>query len=380
MPAGPDRSPVRVLHVHAGNMFGGVERILETLAGASTSGSVASSFALCFEGRLAGAVAARGASVTLLGPVRASRPWQVRTAGRRLSQLLETDAFDLAVVHSAWSHMLLGPAIRRTGYPLVRWLHAAESGRSWQERAAGLVRPDFVICNSRYTCDASSRRYPGVAREVFYAPVPFDEVEPGHRNQLRESLGTPAEAIVIVMAARMEALKGHATLLTALSMLRVERPWACWIAGGAQRPAEVQYVETLESEIHRLGLSRRVRLLGERPDVSALLSAADIYCQPNIGPDAFGLSFVEALVSGLPVVSTTLGAVGEVVDQASGILVAPHEPGQVASALESLFHDERRRAMSAAARTRGARFTNVDARIAALAGLLGPVRRTPALQ
>ena len=111
-------------------MFGGVERILETLAGAPTSGPIASSFALCFEGRSRGLVAARGASVTLLGAVRASRPWQVRTAGRRLSQLLETDAFDLAVVHSAWSHMLLGPAIRRTGYPLVRWLHAAESGRS----------------------------------------------------------------------------------------------------------------------------------------------------------------------------------------------------------------------------------------------------------
>jgi glycosyltransferase involved in cell wall biosynthesis len=123
-----------------------------------------------------------------------------------------------------------------------------------------------------------------------------------------------------------------------------------------------------------------VTLLGERPDVSALLSAADNYCHPNIGPDAFGLSFVEALVAGLPIVSTTLGAVSEVVDPASGILVAPHEPGQVASALESLFDDDRRRAMSAAARARGTRFTDVDARVAALAELLGPVRQTLALQ
>ena len=85
-------------------MFGGVERILETLARSSTSGPIASSFALCFDGRFAGAVAARGAPVTLLGPVRASRPWQVRSAGKRLTQLLATDAPDLAVVHSAWSH------------------------------------------------------------------------------------------------------------------------------------------------------------------------------------------------------------------------------------------------------------------------------------
>ncbi len=124
-----------------------------------------------------------------------------------------------------------------------------------------------------------------------------------------------------------------------------------------------------------------MQLLGERRDVSALLAAADIYCQPNDRPGAFGLSFVEALVAGLPVVSTTLGAVSEIVDDPRpASLVAPHEPGQVASALESLFDDDQRRAMSAAARARGTRFTDVGARVAALAELLGPVRQTLALQ
>jgi glycosyltransferase involved in cell wall biosynthesis len=368
--------PLRTLHVHSGNMFGGVERILETLASAGGASGLESAFALCFEGRLSAGLERSGAALTLLPQVRISRPWQVLKARQALKARLERPRPDLVVVHSAWSHTVFGPTIRRAGIPLVRWLHAAENGRTWQERAAGFVRPDFVICNSRYTCEGSSTRYPGVARGVFYAPVPVEEVEPEVRARLRKSFDAPADAIVIVMAARMEALKGHATLLAALSRLRSARPWGCWIAGGAQRPPEVEYVEALQAEIDRLGLSSRVKLLGERPDVSALLAAADIYCQPNIGPDAYGLSFVEALVSGLPVVSTTLGAVGEVVDASCGILVPPHAPEQVASALESLFDNETRRAMSVAALARGAQFTDVDARVEALAELLAPVHHT----
>jgi glycosyltransferase involved in cell wall biosynthesis len=362
-------------------MFGGVERILETLARQSIRGPLVSSFALCFDGRFAHAVASGGSPVTFLGPVRASRPWQVRTAGKRLSSLIESNPPDLAIVHSAWSHSLLGATIRRAGCPLVRWLHAAEHGRSWQERAAGLVRPDLVICNSHYTCDGSRARYPGVAREVCYAPVSVAPVEAASRQRLRRSLETPDDAIVIVMAARMEPLKGHAVLLSALSRLRQARRWICWIAGGAQQPSEEHYVRGLEVEIDRLGLSPHVRLLGERADVSALLAAADIYCQPNDGPDAFGLSFVEALVSGLPVVSTRLGAVGEIVDGSCSLLVAPHSPPDVAAALQSLLDDDARRiAMSRAARNRGALFTDVDARIAALARALGAVRRAPLFQ
>ena len=169
-------------------------------------GPMHSSFALCFEGRLAGAVAARGASSTLLGPVRTSRPWQVRTRAARLSQLLETDASDLAVVHSAWSHMLLGPAVRRTGYPLVRWLHAAESraivagarGRPGQARLRDLQQPLHV----RGVVKAlSGRRTRGVLRAG-----PFRRGRrPDTAISCENRSGTPAEAIVVVMAARMEA-------------------------------------------------------------------------------------------------------------------------------------------------------------------------------
>jgi hypothetical protein len=130
--------PLRALHVHSGNMFGGVERILETLACGGESSRMTSSFALCFEGRLTRALAACRASVTDLGPVRTTRPWQVARARTELTSLIERAQPDVVLVHSAWSQALLGPAFaaRAVGsYAGCTRRIRAIAGSSWQLRA-----------------------------------------------------------------------------------------------------------------------------------------------------------------------------------------------------------------------------------------------------
>ena len=74
-----------------------------------------------------------------------------------------------------------------------------------------------------------------------------------------------------------------------------------------------------------------------------MLNAADIYCQPNTQPDAFGIAFIEALSAGLPVVTTALGGAPEIVDDSCGILVQPNDAGILASSLRSLIEDNSRR-------------------------------------
>jgi glycosyltransferase involved in cell wall biosynthesis len=82
--------------------------------------------------------------------------------------------------------------------------------------------------------------------------------------------------------------------------------------------------------------------------VPALLAAADVYCQPNTGPEPFGVAFVEALAAGVPVVSTNLGAAPEIVDDSCGRLVAP-DAESVAAALRSLIQSPAlRRSLGAA--------------------------------
>ena len=50
--------------------------------------------------------------------------------------------------------------------------------------------------------------------------------------------------------------------------------------------------------------------------MTRLLAAADVFCQPNSGPEPFGIVFVEALYAGLPVIATAIGGAQEIVDAA----------------------------------------------------------------
>ena len=101
------------------------------------------------------------------------------------------------------------------------------------------------------------------------------------------------------------------------------------------------------------GISDRVRFAGERRDVAAILRAADIYCQPNVSPEPFGISLVEAQAAGLPIVTTALGGALEIVDDTCGLLVAPHDPDALAAALRRLLGDDAlRRRLGQAARDR----------------------------
>src|SRR5262249_31257251 len=98
------RSPLmRVLHVPSGNMFGGVERILETLAAhQDRCPAMQSAFVLSFDGRLAEVLREAGVPVALTGPVRGRRPWEVRRARLALTRVIAEQRPDVAVVHSSW--------------------------------------------------------------------------------------------------------------------------------------------------------------------------------------------------------------------------------------------------------------------------------------
>jgi glycosyltransferase involved in cell wall biosynthesis len=93
----------------------------------------------------------------------------------------------------------------------------------------------------------------------------------------------------------------------------------------------------------RLGVADRVRFAGQREDVPRLLAAADIFCQPNTRPEPFGIAFVEALLAGLPVVTTDLGGAREIVDDSCGVRVPAGDARALAQALRRLMEEPRLR-------------------------------------
>jgi glycosyltransferase involved in cell wall biosynthesis len=338
---------LRVLHVYSGNLYGGIETMLVTLARhRELCPEMEPHFALCFEGRLSEELTASGVPIHMLGNVRVSRPSTVRRARRALSNLFEKVDFDCVVCHAPWSQGIFGRCVKAANLSHVFWLHDAVGGRHWLERWASRTPPALVICNSRFTASTLSNLFPDVRAEVLYCPVAFSEVDLSEddRRATRAELETPDDATVIIQVSRMEAWKGQALHLEALAELRDVPGWVCWLVGGAQRPHEAAYKNELETMVTRLGIQDRVRFFGERTDVPKLLYDADIFCQPNATPEPFGIAFIEALYAGLPIVATALGGALEIVEDSCGMLVDPNDKFGLAAALHELISDPARRA------------------------------------
>jgi glycosyltransferase involved in cell wall biosynthesis len=357
---------LRVLHVHSGNLYGGVETFLMSLARfRALAPSMDMSVALTSNGRIAADLRRAEVPVAILGETRLSRPLSVWRARRALAALVQSSRPDTIVCHQPWPLAIFGPVAKRSSIPLVLWMHMA-AGRHWLDRLAWRVNPATVVCNSHFT--ASTLPASNARVEVVYAPL-----EMGSGGVFAGSAGKPVPTphVVIIQVSRMEPLKGHAVLLEALARLRDRGDWTCWLAGGAQRPSEEQYVQSLRAQAGAMGIADRVVFLGERSDVADLLARADIYCQPNVEPDAFGLSLIEAMAAGLPVVTSALGGAKEVVDETCGVLVAPRDSGALASELAALVDDGVRRArLGAAGPARARRLCDPTTQMPQIAAIL----------
>lgn len=357
---------MRVLHLYAGNLYGGIESYLVTLAKfRDLSPHAEPHFGLCFRGRLWDELAAAGVPVHDLGEVRFRRPWTVLFARRRLMKLLGTTRFDAVVTHACWPHAVFAGVVKRAGVRLVNMIHDVLGGDHWLDRRAARTDPDVVIANSHFTAGPAAKAFPRSPVEVCYLPV-----APSSRSRLRRSA-----AVVILQASRLERWKGQRVHLEALAMLKGVAGWEAWFAGGSQKAGETEFETELKSFAREKGITDRVKFLGQRSDVPELMTSADIYCQPNTGPEPFGVSVIEAMYAGLPVVASSSGGPTETVTAECGFLAPPGNAEAVAEALGRLIADPDLRAkMAAAAPLRAAELCDPARQMARLAELtLGAV-------
>jgi len=129
--------------------------------------------------------------------------------------------------------------------------------------------------------------------------------------------------------ARLDAQKGIAHLVDAAALV----PGVVFaIAGdGPDRAA-------LEARAAERGVGARVRFLGHRRDVPALLAVADLFVLPSLY-EGFPLSVLEAMAAGVPVVATAIGGTDELVSSDTGIAVAPADPRALADGIRALLAD-----------------------------------------
>jgi glycosyltransferase involved in cell wall biosynthesis len=289
-------------------------------------------------------------------------------AGRAVTRLAAVRPFDL--IHFLDAREAL--RARVPGTPVVGTAHdcyladASPSLDYWRRRYSDwprrfayhrLARPlerralrrlDAVIANSDYVRDVLIARYgldPACCRTIHLGlPAPADAAagEP------------PGEPLVLFIGANFQR-KGLPALLRALARVRRTLPAARLLVVGDHptRPA----MEALAAD---LGLAEAVRFTGFVPHetVPDLYRRARVLALPS-EVEGFGLTLLEAMQRGVPVVGSRVGGSAELVrDGAGGWLVAPGDVDALAARLEALLGDDRLwRETSAAARRAAAGFT-----------------------
>lgn len=154
----------------------------------------------------------------------------------------------------------------------------------------------------------------------------------------------------MIIVANLFAYKGHSDLLHALSFIKTDLPkhWKLLCVG-----KDAGMGNELKKLTQQLGLYECVEWLGERADIIALLSHADlgILCSHEEG---FSNSILESMAMGLPLVVTDVGGNSEaVIDGSNGLVVPPKNPKQLSRAILTLANNpERRNQMGIAARAR----------------------------
>lgn len=185
------------------------------------------------------------------------------------------------------------------------------------------------------------------------------------RERAREALGLEPWDVSIGLVGRLTRQKGQEVLLRAAPLVLDEVPASRFLLVG-----DGEDRDRLEALAERLDLRSRVRFLGTRRDVPALMRALDVFVLPSHW-EGMPISLLEAMAAGLPVVASNVtGSREAVVDGVSGLLVPAGSHADLAAALVRVAGDPQFAArLGAAARERVAARYGVDAMVAATAAV-----------
>lgn len=247
----------------------------------------------------------------------------------------------VSLIHAQWIHSAGTVAMYGAWLLDVPFSFTGHGADLFRDRAALLDkirRADFIVCISTFHRDYYLEH--GARPEqllLVYCGIDTDHFDLAERRK------GPGESFRILASGRLVEKKGFAHLIAACEELCSRGlEFECVIAGSGELE------QPLVARIERAGLTDRVRVTGnaiKQEEIPAFMHGGDLYCLPCVRAsdgDADGLPqmLMEAMACGLPVVSTRISGIPDlVVDGECGVLVEPGSPAELADAIERLMAD-----------------------------------------
>ena len=165
--------------------------------------------------------------------------------------------------------------------------------------------------------------YDGIELSKFDVPPEVGRV----RTELKLAPGAP----VVTTVDRIEPWKGQHVLIEAVPRILEKHPDARILIVGAPAANKPEYERRLRARCMELGIEDNVLFTGIRRDIPDVLAASSVLVLPSATPEPFGLTVVEAMAAGCPVVATAAGGPLEsVLDGGTGWLVPPNDSEAIA--------------------------------------------------
>jgi glycosyltransferase involved in cell wall biosynthesis len=266
----------------------------------------------------------------------------------QIRKLLKDHKPDVLSCHSSKAGLLGRLAAKSCGIPVLFTAHGwafTEGVPVTQRLLYGVIEKvagwfsDHIVTVSEYD------RALGIKSRIV-PPEKIEAVHNGMPDRPAPTRGSRSEPPRLMMVARVGPQKDHARLLRVLWGC-LDLPWTLDLIGGGD---DLE----LRQMVADMGYADRVIFRGERDDVPDLMDTkADLYLLISKW-EGLPRSILEAMRSGLPVIASNVGGVGEaVVDGVTGLIVPPGEDEPLMTALRRLLEDESLRLqMGAAGRKR----------------------------
>ena len=280
-------------------------------------------------------------------PVRGSlyklESWKTRA---RLARFLREQEVQVAHAFDFYTNLTLLPAAYWAEVPVIlgsqRQLGDLLTTAQFRAQLLSFRLADAVICNSQaaaarlHKAGLPSRKTVVIPNGL--PPAVFEETAPA----IPRVSGTPRIAMIARMNSRS---KNHVSLLRAVALAQAEIPSLEVLLAG-DGPLRTD----LEAEARQLGLAEKVRFLGDRRDIPAILASVDACVLPSRS-ESLSNSILESMAQGVPVIATRVGGNEELLGDGRGILVPPDDDRALASALVTLLlSDDLRHRLGAAGR------------------------------